>query len=58
MTKMHKLLDESVEFQTVLYKILCDNLDEDECVDSILQDSLEEIAEAIDNQRQRGSMWG
>ena len=57
MEKLHKALDKSVEFQLVLYKILEDNLDDDECVDTILQDSLEGIAEAIDYQRTRQPMW-
>jgi len=57
MEKLHKALDKSVEFQLVLYKILEDNLDDDECVDTILQDSLEGIAEAIEYQRTRQPMW-
>ena len=57
MGKLHKVLDESVEFQLLLYRILEDNLDEDECVDTILQDSLEGIAEAIDYQRNRQPLW-
>ena len=57
MGKLHKALDKSVEFQLVLYKILEDNLDEDECVDTILQDSLEGIADAIESQRTRQPMF-
>ena len=57
MGKLHKVLDESVEFQLLLYRILEDNLDEDECVDTILQDSLEGIADAIEYQRTRQPMF-
>ena len=57
MEQLHKVLDESVEFQLLLYRILEDNLEEDECVDTILQDSLEGIAEAIEAQRTRQPMF-
>ena len=57
MEQLHKVLDESVEFQLLLYRILEDNLDEDECVDTILQDSLEGIADAIEYQRTRQPMF-
>ncbi len=57
MDKIYKALDESTKFQQVLYNILQDNLEEDECVDTILQDSLTDIAEAIESNRHRGSMW-
>ena len=57
MEQLHKVLDESVEFQLLLYRILEDNLKEDECIDTILQDSLEGIAEAIEAQRTRQPMF-
>jgi len=58
MSKIYKAIDESSKFQLVLYNILEDIVDEDECVDTLLQDSLVDIADAIESNRHRRSMWG
>ena len=56
MSKIYKAIDKSHKFQLVLYDILEDIVDEDECVDTLLQDSLVDIADAIESNRHRRSM--
>ncbi len=58
MSKIYKAINKSVKFQTVLYDILEDIVSEDECVDTLLQDSLTDIADAIESNRHRRSMFG
>ncbi len=58
MSKIYKAIDKSVKFQTVLHDILEDIVSEDECVDTLLQDSLTDIADAIESNRHRRSMFG
>lgn len=57
MSKIYKAIDESYNFQVQLYNILEGIVDEDECVDTLLQDSLVDIAEAIESNRHRKSMF-
>ena len=57
MSKIYKAIDESYNFQVLLYNILEGIVDEDECVDTLLQDSLVDIAEAIESNRHRRSMF-
>ena len=58
MSKIYKAIDKSHKFQLVLYDILEDIVGEDECVETLLQDSLTDIADAIESNRHRRSMWG
>jgi len=57
MSKIYKAIDESYNFQKLLYNILEDIVDKDECVDTLLQNSLVDIAEAIESNRHRRSMF-
>ena len=57
MSKIYKAIDESYNFQVLLYNILEGIVDEDECVDTLLQNSLVDIAEAIESNRHRRSMF-
>ena len=57
MSKIYKAIDESYNFQVQLYNILEGIVDEDESVDTLLQDSLVDIAEAIESNRHRKSMF-
>ena len=57
MSKIYKAIDESYNFQVLLYNILEGIVDEDECVDTLLQNSLVDIAEAIESNRHRKSMF-
>ena len=57
MSKIYKAIDESYNFQVQLYNILEGIVDEDECVDTLLQNSLVDIAEAIESNRHRKSMF-
>ena len=57
MSKIYKAIDKSYNFQVQLYNILDGIVDEDECVDTLLQNSLVDIAEAIESNRHRKSMF-
>lgn len=57
MSKIYKAIDKSYNFQVQLYNILEGIVDDDECVDTLLQNSLVDIAEAIESNRHRRSMF-